>query len=62
MTENKSMDGQSITMIRHKIVFVGDVYVGKTSIMNRFIDSKFHDTYDVSYITILAINRSGFFL
>jgi GTPase SAR1 family protein len=39
--------GTSIMMVRHKVVFVGDVYVGKTSVMNRFIENKFKDSYDV---------------
>lgn len=44
----RSYDTSSITTSRHKIVFVGDVSVGKTSIMNRFIENKFSDTYDPS--------------
>ena len=39
--------GTSIMMVRHKVVFVGDVYTGKTSVMNRFIENKFKDSYDV---------------
>ena len=38
----------SIMAIRYKIVFVGDVSVGKTSIMNRFIIDEFKDEYDVT--------------
>ena len=37
----------SIMAIRYKIVFVGDVSVGKTSIMNRFIIDEFKEEYDV---------------
>jgi small GTP-binding protein len=44
----KSYDTSSITVSRHKIVFVGDVNVGKTSIMNRFIEGKFSNQYDPS--------------
>ena len=37
----------SIMAIRYKIVFVGDICVGKTSIMNRFISDEFNEEYDV---------------
>ena len=39
--------GNSMMTIRYKIVFVGDVNVGKTSIMNRFINNTFSPEYDV---------------
>lgn len=38
----------SIDAVRYKIVFVGDISVGKTSIMNRFIENKFSEIYDPS--------------
>ena len=38
----------SISITRHKIIFVGDAYTGKTSIINRIIDNPFNDTYEVS--------------
>jgi GTPase SAR1 family protein len=41
-----SMD-MSINLVRYKIVFVGDVAVGKTSIINRLMENKFSETYDV---------------
>lgn len=47
MTE-KSYDTSSITTSRQKIVFVGDVSVGKTSVMTRFVEGKFNETYDPS--------------
>ena len=34
--------------IRYKIVFVGDINVGKTSVMNRFINNEFSGEYDVN--------------
>ena len=40
-------NSNSISMIRHKIVFIGDVAVGKTSILNRFLEDKFKDNYEV---------------
>ncbi len=39
--------GNSIMTIRYKIVFVGDISVGKTSVMNRFISNNFSNDYDV---------------
>lgn len=52
---NTSEDlGLSIISIRYKIIFVGDVAVGKTSIMTRIITNEFKDKYDVKnkkYIT-----------
>ncbi len=43
-----------ISILRQKIVFVGDVAVGKTSIISRLIDNKFKENYDVS-ISILYL-------
>ncbi len=40
----------SQSLIRYKIVFVGDVAVGKTSIIKRFMDDNFSDTYDVKFV------------
>ena len=40
--------GNSIMTVRYKIVFVGDISVGKTSVMNRFIDNNFTNDYDVN--------------
>lgn len=39
--------GSSIMTIRYKIVFVGDINVGKTAVMNRFINNTFTGEYDV---------------
>ena len=39
--------GTSVMTIRYKMVFVGDIFVGKTSIMNRFISTDFKEGYDV---------------
>jgi len=36
--------------IRNKIVIVGDVFVGKTSIMNKFVENVFKEAYDVSFL------------
>ena len=35
--------GTSVMTIRYKMVFVGDIFVGKTSIMNRFISTDFKE-------------------
>jgi len=45
---NTSDLGNSIMTVRYKLVFVGDVGVGKTSIMNRFITDQFSEEYDVN--------------
>ena len=42
--------GTSVMTVRYKIVFVGDISVGKTSIMNRFINNTFSPEYDVIII------------
>jgi GTPase SAR1 family protein len=47
MTEDVSDNGNSIMMVRHKLVFVGDVFVGKTTVMHRFVDNVYKDEYDV---------------
>ena len=39
--------GSSIMTIRYKLVFVGDISVGKTSVMNRFISDNYTSDYDV---------------
>ena len=50
---NEEELSKSIMAIRYKIVFVGDICVGKTSIMNRFILNEFSDEYDVIIFLIL---------
>ena len=45
--------GNSIMTIRYKIVFVGDMSVGKTSVMDRFINNKFSNEYEVIKIIFL---------
>jgi GTPase SAR1 family protein len=45
---NTSEDlGTSIISIRYKLIFIGDVAVGKTSIMTRIVTHEFKDKYDV---------------
>ena len=46
---NSSEMGNSIMTVRYKLVFVGDVGVGKTSVMNRFITDQFSEEYDVIF-------------
>ena len=45
--------GNSIMTVRYKIVFVGDMSVGKTSIMNRFIANEFSENYDVTFFLFI---------
>ena len=52
---NTSDLGNSIMTVRYKLVFVGDVGVGKTSVMNRFITDQFTDDYDVIKIKYIII-------
>jgi GTPase SAR1 family protein len=53
-TDDYSVDpsGNSMSMVRHKIVFVGDISVGKSSIIHRILENKFRDNYEV-FIDIL---------
>jgi GTPase SAR1 family protein len=45
-TSDVSLD-ITVNLIRYKVVFVGNVSVGKTAIINRFIENTFNDNYDV---------------
>ena len=48
-------NSNSLSMIRHKIVFIGDVAVGKTSILNRFLEDKFKENYEVNKINKISL-------
>ena len=51
MTEHDSRDdsdGDSVSVTRHKIIFVGDAGVGKTTIISRIMDNPFSDAYEPS--------------
>ena len=48
--------GNSIMTLRYKLVFVGDISVGKTAIVNRFIKNNFSGDYDVKKINFLNLN------
>ena len=59
MSNNEEELSNSIMAIRYKMVFVGDICVGKTSIMNRFISNEFQEEYDVNkniYIFLKILN------
>jgi len=47
-SEDYSIDNSTLRIVRQKVVLVGDVAVGKTSIINRFTDNKFNEIYDVN--------------
>jgi GTPase SAR1 family protein len=38
---------QSFSQTKQKIVLIGDICVGKTSIINSILESKFKDSYEV---------------
>ena len=38
----------SVFTMRYKIVVIGDISVGKTSIISRFIENNFRENYDAS--------------
>ena len=46
--ENQEELGNSIMTVRYKIVFVGDISVGKSAVVNRFIKNSFSGDYDVN--------------
>ena len=51
MTEQDSKEdseGDSVSVTRHKIIFVGDAGVGKTTIISRVMDNHFNDVYEPS--------------
>jgi GTPase SAR1 family protein len=58
MVDNNEEDLNMPNMSRQKIVFVGDVSVGKTSIINRFVDNKFREGYEVNKNFKEALYRS----
>ena len=51
MVEQESQEDsvdQPVSVTRHKIIFVGDAGVGKTSIVGRIMDNPFKETYETS--------------
>lgn len=54
MNDEISDNGGSMMVIRHKVVMVGDICVGKTSIICRFTENKFKDSYDVIYFYLIS--------
>ena len=51
MTEQDSKEdseGDSVSVTRHKIIFVGDAGVGKTTIISRVMDNPFNEIYEPS--------------
>ena len=51
MTEQDSKDdseGDSVSVTRHKIIFIGDAGVGKTTIISRIMDNPFNEVYEPS--------------
>ena len=51
MTEQDSKydsEGDSVSVTRHKIIFIGDAGVGKTTIISRIMDNPFNEVYEPS--------------
>ena len=51
MTEQDSKDDSaddSVNVSRHKIIFVGDAGVGKTTIISRIMDNPYNEAYEPS--------------
>ena len=46
--DNEDSLDDSVSSTRHKIIFVGDAGVGKTTIISRIMDSPFSDVYEPS--------------
>ena len=47
--------------IKYKIVLLGDQFVGKSSIIDRFINNRFEESYNVSIIFYnIGYNRYRF--
>lgn len=59
---NSSDLSKSILSIRYKIAFIGNICVGKTSVMLRFLTNNFSETYDVTlFLFVKSANyRSRF--
>ena len=47
----QNVEGGQGVVSKYKIVFVGDAFVGKTCLINRFI----YDTFDMSYQVSLTL-------
>lgn len=59
MNLEEGSDNNSVMMVRHKVVLVGDVCVGKTSVMCRFIENKFKESYDVFIFIFIKSQQSA---
>jgi len=42
-------NSNTLSLARQKMVFIGDVSVGKTSILTRFLGDSFKESYEVNY-------------
>jgi GTPase SAR1 family protein len=47
LDENSIDMGNPNKLFKHKIVFVGDIAVGKTSIIFRLLENQFKESYEV---------------
>lgn len=48
--------------LKYKLVFLGDQHVGKTALINRFINNTYDQTYNVSILQMRQLSESIFSL
>lgn len=51
--EDSYMSSRSTKTLKYKIIFIGDQFTGKTSIINRFMYDKFYTQHNVVYVLII---------
>ena len=58
--DNEDSIDNSVSQTRHKIIFVGDAGVGKTTIISRIMDNPFSDVYEPSIgVDFMSKNKAS---